>query len=139
MLQRRPGLSGLATLMLFGSEARLLQHTESDAEAAEIYRRRCLPRKVALERIYRRRASLVLDLWILAWTVLLLLSGARRPLRLRRALRRLPVLRALGWLRPWQRCRRGMLPQRSAEHVSRERGGLDRGPGRDAGSLRWSP
>jgi lipopolysaccharide/colanic/teichoic acid biosynthesis glycosyltransferase len=139
MLQRRPGLSGLATLMLFGTEARLLQHAGSDAEAAEIYRRRCLPRKVALERIYRRRASLVLDLWILAWTVLLLLSGARRPLRLRRALRRLPVLRALGWLRPWQRCRRGMLPQRSAEHVSRERGGLDRGPGRDAGSLRWSP
>jgi lipopolysaccharide/colanic/teichoic acid biosynthesis glycosyltransferase len=100
LLQRRPGLSGLATLLLFGREARLLQHAGSEAEAAGIYRRRCLPRKVALERIYRRRVSLALDLWILAWTVLLLLSGGRRPLRLRRALRRLPVVRTLAWLRP---------------------------------------
>jgi lipopolysaccharide/colanic/teichoic acid biosynthesis glycosyltransferase len=65
LLQFKPGLTDLATL-LFRNEAALLRGTE-DVEA--FYLRYCLPRKLALNLEYVRRANLLGDLWVMAQTL----------------------------------------------------------------------
>lgn len=70
VLRTRPGVTGLATLIYHAHEDRILAkcHTAEATEAA--YYRRCIPTKLRLDRIYQRRRTLGLDLWIIANTVM---------------------------------------------------------------------
>ncbi len=70
VLKNRPGLTGLATLMLHQREARLLTACKTALETDAVYMRRCLPIKARLDLIYQRKQTLLLDLVLLAWTIL---------------------------------------------------------------------
>ncbi len=69
VLQSRPGITGLATLVFRKREYRLLAHTKTTAETDAVYTRICIPRKAALDRIYQKNQSLCFDLYILIKTV----------------------------------------------------------------------
>ncbi len=75
VLRNRPGVTGLATVVFQGHEARLLSACRTAAETDAVYARRCIPRKARLDLIYQRRRSVLLDLWVLART----LRVAARP------------------------------------------------------------
>lgn len=86
VLQCRPGVTGLATLVYHRHEDRIMAGCET-AEATEAtYYRRCLPAKFRIERIYRNRRSLRLDLWIIWQTLLTVITnkdvGTRKRARL---------------------------------------------------------
>ena len=70
VLQSRPGITGLATLVHYGHEERILERCRTAAETEAAYMRRCVPRKARLDLIYARRRSLCFDLEILGRTVL---------------------------------------------------------------------
>lgn len=69
VLQSRPGITGLATLVFHRHEERLLAACRTPAETDAVYARRCIPRKARLDLIYQHRRTLGLDLWILARTI----------------------------------------------------------------------
>lgn len=70
VLEDKPGLTGLATLIMHRYEDRILAgcRTADDCEAA--YVRRCIPKKLKLDKIYKtRRANgrtFLFDCWILS-------------------------------------------------------------------------
>ncbi len=74
MLRSRPGVTGLATLVFHRTEERLLAPCASKDETEEIYCRRCIPRKAALDLVYQRRRTLCYDARIMLATVLRRLS-----------------------------------------------------------------
>ena len=74
VLQSRPGITGLASLRYHATEERLLAACRTPAETDAVYRRRCVPRKAALDLIYQRRRTL-------CWDLLLVLETAARPFR----------------------------------------------------------
>ena len=69
VLRSRPGITGLATLRFHQREERLLDACATAAETEEVYCRRCVPRKAALDLIYARNRSLCFDLALIAETV----------------------------------------------------------------------
>jgi lipopolysaccharide/colanic/teichoic acid biosynthesis glycosyltransferase len=69
ILQARPGVTGLASLLYHRHEDRILAACRTAEETDRTYRRRCVPRKAALDQIYLRRQSLCFDVWIIARTV----------------------------------------------------------------------
>ncbi|WP_127112551.1 sugar transferase [Shimia sediminis] len=69
VLQSRPGVTGLATLVFHRHEERLLSHCKTPQETEETYVRVCIPRKARLDQIYANNRSLRLDIWIL-WQTL---------------------------------------------------------------------
>lgn len=68
ILQSRPGVTGLATLVFQARETELLSRTVSAEETDEVYRRRCIPRKARLDLIYQRNRTICLDLALIART-----------------------------------------------------------------------
>lgn len=76
-----PGITGLATVMLHGREERLLSVCRDADEADRVYRRRCIPLKARLDRIYRDRRGIGLNTLILYRTISRLSAGrdAHRP------------------------------------------------------------
>ena len=68
VLRSRPGITGLATLRFHAHEERLLETCRSAAETDRVYRRRCVPRKAALDLIYQRNRTLCFDLALMAET-----------------------------------------------------------------------
>ena len=70
VLQNRPGLTGLATLVFHKREHALLANCHSAAETDAIYARRCIPRKARIDMIYKQKQTLLLDIVILAQTLL---------------------------------------------------------------------
>lgn len=68
VLELRPGITGLATAVLHAREDRVLADTRTAEETEDVYVRRFIPRKARLDRIYLRRASLALDLYIIYLT-----------------------------------------------------------------------
>jgi len=80
VLQSRPGLTGLATLLLHRYEDRLLRDCQSHQETEAVYLRRCLPKKLKLDLIYQRRlakaGAIWVDLWLISKSVAAVL---RRP------------------------------------------------------------
>ncbi|KAA8609982.1 sugar transferase [Salipiger aestuarii] len=74
VLRSRPGVTGLATLVFHRTEERLLAPCASKDETEEIYCRRCIPRKAALDLVYQRRRTLCYDARIMLATVLRRLS-----------------------------------------------------------------
>lgn len=55
ILQSLPGLTGLATLHIHKFEERVLSVCETREETDAVYRRRCIPRKAHLDRLYLAR------------------------------------------------------------------------------------
>ncbi|MGR3507219.1 MAG: sugar transferase [Paracoccaceae bacterium] len=74
ILQQRPGLTGLATIVFHKSETRLLSRCATAAQTEDVYIRRCIPRKARLDLIYAENRTLWLDLRLIAATVLKVLS-----------------------------------------------------------------
>lgn len=69
VLQSRPGITGLATLVFHAHEEALLAPCRSAAETDAVYSRRCVPRKARLDLIYQRRRTIWLD-FALMWQTL---------------------------------------------------------------------
>jgi lipopolysaccharide/colanic/teichoic acid biosynthesis glycosyltransferase len=74
VLKNRPGITGLASLRYHAVEERLLAACRTPEETDAVYRRRCVPRKAALDLIYQRRRTL-------CWDMMLVLETALRPFR----------------------------------------------------------
>ena len=68
VLQARPGVTGLASLVFHDHEERLLAACTTAAETDEVYRTRCIPRKAQLDLIYQRQRSLCSDLRLIGKT-----------------------------------------------------------------------
>ena len=87
ILQMRPGVTGLATLIYHRHEDKIMARCHSHAETERAYYERCLPTKLRIERVYLERASLWLDIWILWRTLMVVIRPStdrnqrRRPPR----------------------------------------------------------
>ena len=68
VLQSRPGVTGLASLVFAAHEEALLARCLTPAETDATYARRCVPRKARIDLIYQRNQSLMLDLWLVIIT-----------------------------------------------------------------------
>jgi lipopolysaccharide/colanic/teichoic acid biosynthesis glycosyltransferase len=77
VLRARPGITGLATLRFHRREEALLSRCMTPEETDAVYSARCVPAKARLDRLYLRRRSLGLDLWILWRTVAVVLFRRR--------------------------------------------------------------
>lgn len=62
VLQSRPGVTGLASLMYHAHEETLLARCTDAAETDAVYRRACVPRKARLDIIYQANQSICFDL-----------------------------------------------------------------------------
>ncbi len=89
VLAARPGITGLATLMLHGREARILSACTTPVLTEAAYRCHCLPWKTRVDLLYLRHRSLAWDLWLLLATLL-------RGLPPRGPLRRFPFVNLSG-------------------------------------------
>lgn len=70
VLQSRPGVTGLASLLYHGHEEKLLKDCKSAEETDEIYCRSCVPRKAQLDLIYQRNRSMCFDIGIMLKTAI---------------------------------------------------------------------
>lgn len=68
VLQSRPGVTGLASLVYARHEAHLLCRGDTAAATDAIYARACVPRKARIDLIYQRNQSLILDIWLIILT-----------------------------------------------------------------------
>jgi lipopolysaccharide/colanic/teichoic acid biosynthesis glycosyltransferase len=68
VLQSRPGITGLASLVFHSHEEKLLAASITPSETDAIYRRRCIPRKARLDLIYQRKRSFCYDLLLIGRT-----------------------------------------------------------------------
>lgn len=64
VLRRRPGITGLATVMLHRREERLLSACRDPLETDRVYREFCIPMKARLDRIYDENSGIRLDAMI---------------------------------------------------------------------------
>jgi lipopolysaccharide/colanic/teichoic acid biosynthesis glycosyltransferase len=69
VLQSRPGITGLATLVYHRHEERLLAQCKTADDTDAVYSRRCVPRKARIDLIYQRRRSLGMDLRLMVLTL----------------------------------------------------------------------
>jgi lipopolysaccharide/colanic/teichoic acid biosynthesis glycosyltransferase len=68
VLQSRPGITGLASLVFHAHEERLLAACDTPEQTDAVYRRRCVPAKARLDLIYARHRSLCWDLVLIGRT-----------------------------------------------------------------------
>lgn len=61
VLQSRPGVTGLATIVYHRHEERLLARCTTAQETDRVYATNCVPRKARLDLIYQRHQSLCFD------------------------------------------------------------------------------
>lgn len=85
VLQRRPGVTGLATMIYHRHEDRIMAQCDTAEETDRAYYARCLPTKLRIDLIYLRTCAPGLDFWIMWKTVLAVIPGFDRPRRKRRA------------------------------------------------------
>nr|WP_275982047.1 sugar transferase [Frigidibacter sp. ROC022] len=83
VLQSRPGVTGLASLVFHRHEARLLAQATDAEETDRIYARRCVPRKARLDLIYQRHRTLCTDMRMILATGAVLLGRRGRWARRR--------------------------------------------------------
>ena len=69
VLQSRPGITGLATLVFHRHEEALLARCRSAAETDAVYARRCVPRKARIDLIYQQRRTVWMDLVLMLRTL----------------------------------------------------------------------
>lgn len=79
VLQTKPGVTGLATLIYHRHEDRILAGCTTAEETDRAYYARCLPTKLRIELVYRRTASPWMDFWIMWKTFLAVIPGYDRP------------------------------------------------------------
>ena len=72
----RPGITGLATVMVHAREERLLSACETAAETDDVYRKHCIPLKARLDLIYRDNRGWRLNTMILWMTFYRLLPSS---------------------------------------------------------------
>ncbi len=77
VLQSRPGVTGLATIVYHGHEERLLARCATAEETDALYARACVPRKARLDLIYHHKRNLCMDLWLIGRTAARLLPRRR--------------------------------------------------------------
>ena len=65
----RPGVTGLATVLLHAREERILAKCKNAAETDRAYRTYCIPLKIRMDELYMRKKSIRLKLFILWRTV----------------------------------------------------------------------
>ena len=70
VLESRPGITGLASLVFHAHEERLLAACTTPEETDAVYRRRCIPAKARLDLIYARHRTLCWDLALIGRTAL---------------------------------------------------------------------
>jgi len=68
VLRSRPGITGLATLKYHRFEEALLAECKTPQETEDVYCRRCVPRKAAIDLIYQRHQSLCFDVKLMVQT-----------------------------------------------------------------------
>ncbi|MGM9402565.1 sugar transferase [Aliiroseovarius sp. S1123] len=84
VLLDRPGITGMASIMFHAHEEKMLAECNSQAEAEDVYLRRCIPRKARLDMIYHQNKSMMLDLYVLYLTAAKLVPlPGRRAARIR--------------------------------------------------------
>lgn len=88
VLRAHPGVTGLASLVYAGHEARLLARCTTPEETDATYARACVPRKARIDLIYQHHQSVLFDLWLIGITSLRVLGFVRtrrlpRPPRFR--------------------------------------------------------
>ncbi len=69
VLQSRPGVTGLATLLYHGKEEGILSSCHSKDETDAAYLRRCVPAKAKIDLIWAQNWSLCFDIQILFKTI----------------------------------------------------------------------
>lgn len=79
VLQTKPGVTGLATLIYHRHEDRILAGCQTAEETERAYYARCLPTKLRIELVYRKTASPWLDFWIMWRTFMAVIPGHDRP------------------------------------------------------------
>ena len=77
VLQSRPGVTGLATLVFHKREAHLLALCETGAQTDTVYVARCIPRKARLDLIYVQNQTLLLDVTLIMRTIFALRKKRR--------------------------------------------------------------
>lgn len=70
VLQSRPGITGLASLVFHAHEERILAACETAEETDRAYRQRCIPRKARLDLIYQARRNICYDLVLIGRTAI---------------------------------------------------------------------
>ncbi|WP_135505634.1 sugar transferase [Roseovarius aestuariivivens] len=78
VLQKRPGVTGLATLRFHRREEQLLAQCMTAEETDTTYRRRCIPAKARLDLIWAQNHSLCFDLKLILETVKKVFGLGRR-------------------------------------------------------------
>jgi len=83
VLQSRPGVTGLASIVYHGHEEWLLSRCRTVEDTDEVYSRSCIPRKARLDLIYQANRSICLDLLLMLKTVFrrLPIESRRSPWR----------------------------------------------------------
>ncbi len=69
VLESRPGVTGLATLVYHRHEERLLARCATPQETDAVYVRSCVPRKARLDLIYQRHRNVCFDLRLMLHTL----------------------------------------------------------------------
>ena len=69
VLQSRPGVTGLASLVFHRAEERMLARCRTASDTEAVYCRRCVPRKARLDLIYARRNTVCSDFRLMLATV----------------------------------------------------------------------
>ena len=92
----RPGITGLATVMVHSREERLLSACKTASETDAVYRKHCIPLKARLDLIYRENRSWRLNAMILWMTFSRLLRSSRKPTASGQPFRTLAILRRGG-------------------------------------------
>ena len=77
VLQSRPGITGLATIIFHKREEQLLAVCITPAQTDAVYVARCIPRKARLDLIYQKKQTVVLDIALLMATVFALGKNGR--------------------------------------------------------------
>ena len=69
VLQSRPGVTGLATIVYNRHEAALLERCTTPEQTDDIYARICVPMKARLDLIYQRHQSMWFDFDLVFQTI----------------------------------------------------------------------
>jgi lipopolysaccharide/colanic/teichoic acid biosynthesis glycosyltransferase len=64
VLQNKPGITGLASVMYHAHEEMILRNTATATETDQVYVRRAIPRKASLDLLYQKNQSVTLDIYI---------------------------------------------------------------------------